>query len=195
MKTQSVSRVGVVGGGSWGATLADHLARKGHDVSLWEFVPALAESLRKTRSLTVMPQLRLQDSVRVTNDLAEALQDREAVVSAVPSEHVRSTFRTIREKGCFPMGAWGVSVTKGIENDTLLRMSEVIVQELPALKDRVAVLSGPSHAEEVAVGIPTAVVSAGPGSLSEKVHGLFNSDVLRVYTSLDFTGVELGGGP
>jgi glycerol-3-phosphate dehydrogenase (NAD(P)+) len=187
------TRIGVLGGGSWGATLANHLGYLGHDVSVWEFVPTLAEHLEKTRTLTILPSLRLHDSVRVTSDLAQALSEREVVVSAVPSEHVRGTFRAINQKACFPTGAWAVSVTKGVENDTLFRMSEVIVQELPALTKKVAILSGPSHAEEVVQGIPTAVVSAGPEGFPEKVHDIFNGEALRVYTSPDAIGVELGG--
>ncbi|MBI4397264.1 MAG: NAD(P)-dependent glycerol-3-phosphate dehydrogenase [Elusimicrobia bacterium] len=193
MTRHAKERIGVIGGGSWGATLADHLARKGNDVSLWEFQPAAAESLKKTRTLAFMPQLRLHPSVEVTSDLAEVLSGRAILVSAVPSEHVRATFRAVREKNTLSPGAWVVSVTKGIETDTLKRMSEIIAEEVPPLQGRVAVLSGPSHAEEVAKSIPTAIVSAGPGDLPEKVQALFNSDSLRVYTSDDGVGVELGG--
>jgi glycerol-3-phosphate dehydrogenase (NAD(P)+) len=106
---------------------------------------------------------------------------------------VRRTWRAVREKGCFPSGAWAVSVTKGIENDTLKRMTEIIAEELPALAGKTAVLAGPSHAEEVARAVPTAVVAAGPGDLSQRVHRFFNNDTLRVYTSSDAVGVELGG--
>ncbi len=187
------TRLTVLGGGSWGATLADHLARKGHEVTVWEFVPEVAKALQSTRTLAVMPQLRLHESVRVTNDLAESLCRAEAVVSVVPSEFVRSTWRRIRETGALPAEAWVISATKGIENDTLKRMSEVIAEEAPALRDRVAVLSGPSHAEEVAQSVPTAVVSAGPAGLPAQVQAIFNTETFRVYTSADFPGVELGG--
>lgn len=186
-------RMMVLGGGTWGATLANLLARNGHDVAVWEFFPEVAQKLRQTRTLAVLPQLRLHESVNVTSDLFEAMKDRHVAVNAVPSEFVRSTFRALREKKAFPTGAWVVSVTKGIENDTLKRMSEVIAEELPQLTGHVAVLSGPSHAEEVALSIPTAVVSAGPGGLAERVQELFNTDAFRVYSGADFVGVELGG--
>ncbi len=186
-------RVVVLGGGSWGATLADRLARNGHNVAVWEFNRERAEALQKTRRLSFMPQLVLESAVKVTNDLGEALRDRPTVVSAVPSEHVRSTFRAVRKKGGLAERAWVVSVTKGIENNSLKRMTEVIVDEAPGLAGRVAVLAGPSHAEEVARNLPTAVVVAGPEPFRERVVGLFNAERLRVYTSTDFVGVELGG--
>jgi glycerol-3-phosphate dehydrogenase (NAD(P)+) len=192
-ETKSKERVAVLGGGSWGATLADHLARLGHDVAVWEFVKEAADHLQRTRTLKVMPELRLHESARVTSDMADALNGRGVIVSAVPSEFVRGTFRAVREKKCFPIGAAVVSVTKGIENDTLKRMSEIIEEEAPESSGRVAVLSGPSHAEEVARSVPTAVVAAGPGDLPARTQALFNSDTFRVYSSDDFVGVELGG--
>ncbi len=151
------------------------------------------DALKKTRTLAVMPQLKLHESVLVTSDLAEALAGAQVVVSATPSEFVRGTWKAVREKKAFPKNAWVVSVTKGIENETLKRMSEVVEDELPETKGRVAILSGPSHAEEVAVHTPTAVVSSGPGDLGEKVQELFNTDHFRVYTTKDFVGVELAG--
>ena len=186
-------RVAVLGGGSWGATLADHLARQGREVTVWEFNRERAESLQKTRRLSFMPQLELHPKAVVTNDLGAALEGRPAIVSAVPSEFVRQTFRAVRSTGRLAPGAWAVSVTKGIENNSLKRMTEVIVDEEPALKDRVSVLAGPSHAEEVAKSLPTAVVAAGPEPYRERIVALFNTDRLRVYTSPDFVGVELAG--
>jgi glycerol-3-phosphate dehydrogenase (NAD(P)+) len=115
------------------------------------------------------------------------------VVNAVPSTHVRATFTAVHASGALAPGAWAVSVSKGIENDTLKRMSQVIAESAPALAGRVSVLAGPSHAEEVARSLPTAVVAAGPESLREKIVALFNNESFRVYTSSDFIGVELGG--
>jgi glycerol-3-phosphate dehydrogenase (NAD(P)+) len=186
-------KIGVIGGGSWGATLADLLASNGHEVVLWEYFPKTVETLRKTRKLPVLPQLTLNPSVTVTEDLAEALYGREAVVSAIPSEHVRATWRTIREQGALPPRSWVVSVTKGIEKDTLKRMTEVIGEEIPGTAGRVGALSGPSHAEEVARKLATAVVAAGPGDLPGRIQNLFQAESFRVYTSPDLVGVELGG--
>jgi glycerol-3-phosphate dehydrogenase (NAD(P)+) len=121
------------------------------------------------------------------------LSDRPMVLNAVPSTHVRATFNAVRSTGALAAGAWAVSVSKGIENDSLKRMSEVISEAAPALAGRVAVLAGPSHAEEVARALPTAVVAAGPDGLREKLVDVFNADHLRVYTNPDFVGVELCG--
>lgn len=186
-------KIAVIGGGSWGATLADLLARNGREAAVWKFMPEGAEVLRTSRTLKVMPHLSLHPAAKVTNDLAEALSGATVLVSAVPSEYVRRTWRAVREKNLFPSGAWIVSVTKGIENDTLKRMSEIISDEVPAAAGRVAVLAGPSHAEEVARQIPTAVVAAGPGDLPSRAQKIFQSESFRVYTSPDALGVELGG--
>jgi len=186
-------RVSVIGAGTWGATLADLLARQGHAVTLWEFFPAAADALRAGRKLPVLPQLKLHDAVRVTSDLNEALDGARVAVSAVPSEFVRNTWRAVQKSGAWPRDAWVVSVTKGIENETFKRMSEVIVDELPAAQRRVAALTGPSHAEEVAGGLPTAIVAAGPAALAAKTQQIFTTDNFRVYTSDDLIGVEIGG--
>lgn len=185
--------IAVLGGGSWGATLADHLAKNGHDVFLWEFVASDAERLKRTRRLPTLPHLVLHDAVQVTNDLSVALKGRSLVVNAVPSTHVRATFQSVHASGVLAVGAWVVSVSKGIENDTLKRMSEVITEAVPPLAGRIAVMAGPSHAEEVARSLPTAVVAAGPDHLREKLVEIFNADHLRVYTNPDFVGVELCG--
>lgn len=188
-----MDKIAVIGGGSWGATLADVLARNGHDVSIWEFLPEAVRSLKDTRTLKTLPQLNLHPSVLVTGDMAEALKGRSVALNAVPSDFVRRTWRAVREKGSFPENAWVLSATKGIENDTLKRMSEIVSEELPAAAGKVAVLSGPSHAEEVSRRVPTALVAAGPGDLAVRAQTLFQADFLRVYTSPDVLGVELGG--
>jgi glycerol-3-phosphate dehydrogenase (NAD(P)+) len=186
-------RIAVLGGGSWGATLADHLAKNGHDVFVWEFQESDADRLRRTRRLPTLPHLVLHDQVRVTSRVGEALAGRPMVVNAVPSSHVRATFAAVQASGALASGAWAVSVSKGIENDTLKRMSQVIAESTPALAGRVAVLAGPSHAEEVARSLPTAVVAAGPDAFVDKAAAVFNADHLRVYTNPDFVGVELCG--
>jgi glycerol-3-phosphate dehydrogenase (NAD(P)+) len=186
-------KIAVIGGGSWGATLANVLAHNGHEVAVWEFVREVADHLKTARSLKVLPGLKLHPSALVTNDLKEALQGRSVLVCAVPSEYARATLRAVRESGAVAPGAWVVNVTKGIEPDTLKRMSEVIEEELPAVKGRVTVLSGPSIAKEVAQGQPTLVVAAGPAELAKRTQSLFLADSFRVYTSADAVGVEFGG--
>jgi glycerol-3-phosphate dehydrogenase (NAD(P)+) len=188
-----VERIAVVGGGSWGATLADHLARRGHAVALWEFDARRAHDMARTRRLSTLPALDLHSAVEVSSDLAATLRGRPMILCAVPSAFVRATFRRVRETGALADGAWAVSVTKGLEANTLKRMSEIIGEEAPALAGRTAVLSGPSHAEEVAQRMPSALVTAGPDAFPARVQELFNADHFRVYTSHDFIGVELGG--
>jgi glycerol-3-phosphate dehydrogenase (NAD(P)+) len=186
-------KIAVLGAGSWGATLADHLARNGHDVVLWEISPAAAARFERERRLPTLDGLVLHPDVRVTEDMAKALKGRPVLVNAVPSKHVRATFRAVRASNALAPSAWAVSVSKGIENDTLKRMTRVMEEETPALAGRTAVLAGPSHAEEVARSVPTAVVAAGPEALRDHLTRLFNSENLRVYTNPDFVGVELCG--
>ncbi len=190
----SQERVAVLGAGSWGATLAAHLAHKGHDVTLWEFDPGAADSLARTRRLQVLPQLELPAAVLVTHDLARALQGRPVVVSATPSHTVRSTMHAVQQSKSFSRGAWVVSVTKGLEEGTLERMSEVISNELGISAKSIVVLTGPSHAEEVCQKMPTAVVAAGENlSAVRRVKRLFEEKFLRVYPHRDVVGAELGG--
>jgi glycerol-3-phosphate dehydrogenase (NAD(P)+) len=186
--------VAVLGAGAWGATLAYLLAQKGHDVSLWEFDPHAAQRLAARRRLPVLPQLELPDSVRVTGHLASALAGRSLVVSAVPSHIVRSTMASALQSGALAREALIVSVTKGLEEKTFKRMSEVIREELRVSSNRVVVLSGPSHAEEVCQGVPTAMVAAGENrSAISRVQALFAVPYLRLYPHQDVAGVELAG--
>ncbi|HVO32528.1 MAG TPA: NAD(P)H-dependent glycerol-3-phosphate dehydrogenase [Elusimicrobiota bacterium] len=189
-----VERVAVLGGGSWGATLASLLADKGHDVLLWEFDRRAAEILSTARRLAVLPDLILNPAVRVTSDIAEAADQRSTIVSAVPSHFVRSTMRSLRLGGFLMERAMVVSVTKGLEEQSFKRMSEVIREELRLDDGRIAVVSGPSHAEEVCRRLPTAVVASAtdPGVVAQ-VQTLFSQDYFRVYAHADQIGVELAG--
>jgi glycerol-3-phosphate dehydrogenase (NAD(P)+) len=189
-----IERVAVLGAGSWGATLATLLAHKGHDVCLWEFYPQAATALAATRRLPVLPMLKIPKSVQVTHNLAEALQGREIVVSATPSHFVRPTMHTARKSGALHPKALVVSVTKGFEERTLKRMSEVIREELRCPEKRIVVLSGPSHAEEVSLQMPTASVVAGVEAKSvSRIQNLFQETFFRLYPHNDLIGVELGG--
>lgn len=187
-------RIAVLGAGSWGATLAALLVEKGHDVSLWEFDPKAAEALAKTHRLPVLPDLVLPSALQATNDLAAALKDRPVVLSATPSPFVRSTMAAVKKTSALAKNAVVISVTKGLEEKTHKRMSEIIREELGISAAQVAVLSGPSHAEEVCRRLPTAVVAAGiEATLTARVQTLFSQDYFRVYAEKDLVGVELGG--
>lgn len=186
-------KIGVLGGGSWGATLAARLAANGHDVAIWEYSAEVADYLLKNRSLKTIPQLILPEKVLVTNDLPKALAGRPIVLSVTPSHTVRATLKKAVESGALQKGAVVISASKGLENGTHMRMTQVIADVCRNIQATVA-LSGPSHAEEVALGQPVALVAAS-NDLEEakKVQGLFSADTFRIYTSDDPIGAELGG--
>lgn len=188
-----MKRVTVLGGGSWGTTLALVLHDNGHEVRVWEYDRAQAEAVRREgENRKFLPGVPVPSSVSVTHDMAESLLGAEVVVFAVPSHVVRTAAG--RARGAFPKEVPVVNVAKGIENDTLMRMSEVLSEELGRPGARgISSLVGPSHAEEVSRRLPTTVVAA---ALEEKTavdtRNLFMTDYLRVYTNTDLVGVELG---
>ncbi len=184
-------RIAILGGGSWGATLAARLADNGHDISIWEYDRATATRLKEDRTLATLPQLRLPDTIQVTNSMPEALKGRKIVLSVTPSHTVRATVKAAA--GAIEPGSLVISATKGIEDGTFATMSQVVRESFPAVGD-IVILSGPSHAEEVAAKRPVGLVSASSSRTSaERVRDLFSSDSVRIYTSDDPLGVELGG--
>jgi glycerol-3-phosphate dehydrogenase (NAD(P)+) len=184
--------IAILGAGSWGTGLAVHLARVGHDVALWGRDRALVADLRARRANAVyLPDVTLPAAVRVTDDLAEALNGSRVVVTAIPSHGCRGVVRAAAAH--VPRGAVIVSAAKGLEADTLLRMSEVVAQEVGA-SHPVVILSGPSFASEVAHSLPTALVTAsGNAEAMELVQSEFRGPALRLYASDDVVGVEIGG--
>lgn len=187
-------KVCVLGAGSWGVTLAVLLHDNGHEVRLWEFDDQQAQRLANTRRLAFLPQLAIPSAIVISSDIAAALTGCSVVLSATPSHFVRSTFQRIRQLNAFPPEAMVVSASKGLEEGSLKRMSEVILEHFPHLRDHLAVLSGPSHAEEVSQGLPTAVVAASTGEEAlERTQRLFFTERFRVYLSRDVVGVEVAG--
>ena len=185
-------RIGVIGSGSWGTALAVHLAHTGHDVRLWARDGGLAAQMAASRENPVyLPGIELPPTLAPTADLAAALAEAQFVVMAVPSHGIRSVSRAAN--ACLPGGCVVVSATKGIEEGSLLRMSQVLREELSEAGD-IVVLSGPSFAMELARTMPTAVVAAGESpAVVEAVMAHFRSPALRLYGSADVVGVELGG--
>jgi glycerol-3-phosphate dehydrogenase (NAD(P)+) len=183
--------VTVLGAGSWGSALAVHLGRVGHDVRLWARDAALVDDMASRRANSVyLPDVAFPDSVTVTHRLADALLGAEMVVSAVPSHGCRGVMRAA--SGSLTAGAVIVSATKGLEADTLLRMSEVIAQEAGSTHP-VVVLSGPSFASEVARQLPTAILAASQNAAAiELVQHEFRGPYFRLYGSDDVAGVEIG---
>ena len=188
----SVRSVTVLGAGSWGTALALHLSRVGHDVRLWARDAALAGDINARRANAVyLPDITLPDGVEATNALADAVQGRELIVSALPSHGCRNVIRSAVPR--LASHAVIVSATKGLEADTLLRMSEVIEQEAGAAHP-VVVLSGPSFALEVAQELPTAVLAASSNAAAmQLVQHEFRAPYFRLYGSDDVAGVEIGG--
>jgi glycerol-3-phosphate dehydrogenase (NAD(P)+) len=191
-----MSRIAIIGAGAWGTGLAIVLGRKGtHTVRLWANEPEVCESIATAQvNQRFLPGFQLSPTVKATNDLACALTDAEMVVSVMPSQHCRSLFErmapALRPEMLF------VSCTKGLEDRSLLRMTEVISDVLRRRKltPRVGALSGPSFAKEVARGDPTAVtVASSDTELARTVQQAFNDSRFRVYTNDDVIGVELGG--
>jgi glycerol-3-phosphate dehydrogenase (NAD(P)+) len=185
-------RIGVLGSGSWGTALAVHLSHTGHDVRLWARDAALAASMAHSReNRTYLPGVSLPAALTPTGEMAAALDAAQFVVVAVPSHGVREVARVA--SAYLPRACSIVSATKGLEEGSLLRMSEVLQRELPEAGE-IVVLSGPSFASELARGLPTALVAAGASSaIVEAVMSHFRSPALRLYGSGDVIGVELGG--
>jgi glycerol-3-phosphate dehydrogenase (NAD(P)+) len=192
-----MSRVAVIGAGAWGTALAIVLGRKGsHRVNLWAHEKEVCESIGSRRiNEMFLPGHRIPDTVSASQNLGEALADAEIVLSVMPSQHCRRLFEKMRPS--LRSGMLFVSATKGLEESTLLRMTEVICSALGSQQGsawRVAALSGPSFAKEVARGDPTAVaVASKDPSACEIVQREFSDPGLRVYTNDDVVGVELGG--
>ena len=182
----------MLGAGSWGTALANHLALLGHDVRLWGRDEALVRDLIARRANAIyLPDVVLPAAVKPVARLEEALGGAELVVSAVPSHGVRAVTRAARP--WLPAGVTVVSATKGLETDSLLRISELLEDELSSAH-AVVVLSGPSFAAELARKMPTAVcVASGDADAAARVQAEFRSPYLRLYASPDVVGVEIGG--
>lgn len=186
-----MAKVSVIGAGSWGTALAVLLDGNGHDVTLWSFLSSEVDMLLKEREQKEkLPGVKLSERMHITGELKEAVKGQEVVVLAVPSAFIRSTAAK-----CAAYAADGqifVNVAKGIEEETLLTMTDVIQEEIPIVN--VAVLSGPSHAEEVGRGIPTTiVVGAKDRETAVYLQNVFMNEHFRVYISSDMIGIELGG--
>jgi glycerol-3-phosphate dehydrogenase (NAD(P)+) len=184
----------VLGAGAWGTALGKVLSEQGEPVTIWTWPADLAAEINDGReNRSFLPGIRLGDGLRATADLGEALRDADLVVIALPSQALRPVVREARAH--IPAGAIVVSGTKGIENDSLMLMREVLVDVLGAgAEKRVAALSGPSFAKEVALGLPTAVVVASASqAVTAAVQQRCATERFRVYTSDDPIGVEVGG--
>lgn len=188
---KQMAKVNVLGAGSWGTALSLLLNKNGHQVKLWSALEDEVKLLQEKREHpNKLPGVHIPEDVEITSDLEGCLKDPDVVVLAVPSPFTRSTAKQMAP--FVKEGQIIVNVAKGVEEKTLMTLSEIISQEIPVAD--VCVLSGPSHAEEVGREIPTTcVVSAETRKTAEYLQGIFMSPVFRVYTTPDILGVELGG--
>ena len=183
--------VSIIGAGSWGIALATVLIKNGHKVTVWSIVESEIEMLKKEHEhKDKLPGVILSDDMVFTTDIREAVSSKDMLVLAVPSPYTRSTSHLMSEY--VEDGQLIVNVAKGIEESTLNTLSQIIRDEIKTA--RVAVMSGPSHAEEVGRGIPTTcVVGADDKETAEYIQNIFMNEYFRVYTSPDILGIELGG--
>ncbi len=189
-----MKKVAIIGGGSWGTALALVLSQKSPQVRLWVYEAELVDSInRDHRNNLYMPECELPSAIQATHSLAEALAESEMVVMVVPSRHFRKVSEEL--KPYLRPETIVVSATKGIENQTLCRMSQILEEVLcDQSRCNIAAISGPSFAKEVARGNPTAIVVASHDKkTAEFVQSELSSATLRLYTSSDMVGVELGG--
>lgn len=186
-----MANVGVVGAGSWGTALALVLEKNGHQVTLWSSRETKAKELSEFRENTdKLPGVKIPENIVITADMETAVKGKELVVLGVPSLYIRST--AAKMAPFVQDGQIVVNVSKGIEESTLYTMTDVILDEIPNAD--VAVLSGPSHAEEVSRYIPTTVVAGAKSrKTAEKIQQIFMNEAFRVYTSPDMLGIEVGG--
>ncbi|MCD8241763.1 MAG: NAD(P)H-dependent glycerol-3-phosphate dehydrogenase [Lachnospiraceae bacterium] len=186
-----MAKIGVIGAGSWGTAISRLLANKGQEVTVWSIVEDEIQMLREEHEhKSKLPGVKLPESILYTTDLESAVQGKDLLVLAVPSVYTRSTSHSMAP--FVEDGQIIVNVAKGIEESTLMILTDIIEQEIP--QANAAVLSGPSHAEEVGRDIPTTVVAgAKDRKTAEYVQRIFMSETFRVYTSPDMLGIELGG--
>ena len=186
-----MKNIGIIGAGSWGTALATVLANNNKQVQVWSIMEDEVAMLRENHEhLTKLPGVKLADSITFTTDMREVIEDKEMLVLAVPSVFTRSTAKTmapyVKENQII------VCVAKGIEEDTLMTITDVVEQEIPQAD--VCVLCGPSHAEEVGIGLPTTLVAGAKTEQSARlIQDTFMNDYMRIYTSPDRLGMELGG--
>jgi glycerol-3-phosphate dehydrogenase (NAD(P)+) len=186
-----IKNITVIGDGGWGTTLAIHLLKKAYDVTLWgPFPQYVAEMKDKRQNAKFLPNINLPRELKLTSDLKEALGVSQLIVFVIPSQYARETLKKM--KPYVKRGHIFLSATKGIDTTNLLRISQMAEDEFGRVP--LAVLSGPTIAKEVALGIPsTAVVASKNKKLAVDLQNVFNSDTFRIYTNDDVIGVELGG--
>ena len=184
-----MKKIAIIGSGSWGVALATYLANVGNQVKIWSFSEEERDLINNEKKCKFLPDLIIPDNIYCSTSYEEVIKDTEFILHVTPSKFTRSTFNQYKQY----VGEKAVIIcSKGFEKETLKTLDEVIEEELPNVK--VGVLSGPSHAEEVSIGVPTALVMASKyNEVLNMLQETFMSEKMRIYTSNDVKGVELGG--
>lgn len=181
--------IAIIGSGSWGVALAVHLASVGNNVKIWSFMEEERDLINNERKCKFLPGIELPENIICSTDFGEVIKDSKMILHVTPSKFTRNIFKQYKQfVGNKPV----IICSKGFEKETLETLDEVILEEMPTAK--VGALSGPSHAEEVSIAIPTALVIASKHqNILKMVQDAFMSEKMRIYTSNDVKGVELGG--
>jgi glycerol-3-phosphate dehydrogenase (NAD(P)+) len=184
-------KISVIGSGGWGTAIAILLSKKGHDVYLWSWIQEETDRLARDReNKEFLPDVKFPETIYCTHDMAECADGAELIITAAPSPATRTTAKQLSHH--VKEGQKLINISKGLEEKTLLRLSQVYKEEIPQAD--ISVMSGPSHAEEVSRGLPTTNVVASEHIETAKfIQDIFMDDMFRVYTSTDIIGVELGG--
>lgn len=184
-----MKKVTIIGSGSWGIALAIHLAKMGHKVKVWSFAKEEADLINNERKCKFLPNVNLPEGIECVLDYKEAIEGSEIILHVTPSKFTRSTVKEYKQ---YVTNQPIIICSKGFEKETLLPLDEVIRKEMPNAK--IGVLSGPSHAEEVSIGIPTVMVIASEDDeILYDIQNEFMTPEFRIYTSHDIRGVEIGG--
>ena len=191
---EKIQNISVIGDGGWGTTIAVHLSQKNYKVSLWGAFPTYIEEIKKSRCNTkFLPAIVIPENTYITSNLCEAVTDVDLIVFAVPSKFANKVIQEIKKAGVDLRKTMFLSLTKGLDEKKLKRISEVITESLNIKYP--AVLSGPNIASEVALGVPSmATIACKSKSVLKSIQEILNSENFRIYTNSDIIGVELGGG-
>ena len=184
-----MKNIAIIGSGTWGVALAMHLSNIGHNVKLWAFMQEEADNINIERKCKFLPDVRINDNITCYTDIQKVVEGTDMILHVTPSKFVRETIKKYKD---YVTNQPIIMCAKGFETETLCTLSQIIEQEMP--NSKYGIFSGPSHAEEVSVGIPTAIVIASKDEgVRNLVQETFMNEKMRVYTSDDVIGVELGG--
>ena len=184
-----MKNIAIIGSGSWGVALAIHLAKLGNNIKIWSFAEDERDLINKEKKCKFLPNVTLPDGIEATNSYEYAIKGSDFIIHVTPSKFTRDTVKQYKQ---YVTNQPIVICSKGFEKDSMLTLDEVIQEEIPNAK--IAVLSGPSHAEEVSIAIPTVLVVASKyDAVLKLIQDTFMCEKMRIYTSRDVKGVELGG--